>query len=472
MDGELFQSSALQRMPSYQLICFDSLTGRVLCYRRIIISPPSANAAVSFSVQLPCASPPPAFDSIRIHLLGEVIGIDSCQGGEASAPLGASPQERLSASAPSVARSSSSRAAPKRAKKGSIVPFLAPIALRKSCDRRGQDENQGEGKGGDEGEVPGSHFLQSDDECSGGPPACHPRRQSFQESLESFNFEPTPVAAVEPARKVVGELAASQDLSVRRRTTSAAASGAVQVDPIRNELALVRSKGHELSLDCIPVKRLRKNFSAASDTKERGVGAGAGARVVAVAAAEDRAEVRVRGATEERSSDDGLGKRKVGDRKRRGVGSAGSWGSSQSRRASAPTKPFFDDLSSASSPSSSDQDTRCAKVRPFRQLGPVAATAPSSADHCPSSSRARGMAADREDGLKPGYQTPLPVRGGPHKGWRQGRSPPRPSSLPAAAAAAAAALAPAAADRQQLGGADRAAGLPGIHSSDFDDIFF
>ena len=192
MDGELFQSSALQRMPSYQLICFDSLTGRVLCYRRIIISPPSANAAVSFSVQLPCASPPPAFDSIRIHLLGEVIGIDSCQGGEASAPLGASPQERLSASAPSVARSSSSRAAPKRAKKGSIVPFLAPIALRKSCDRRGQDENQREGQseGEDEdeeegeGEVAGSRFLQSDDEGSGGRPACHPRRQSFQESLE------------------------------------------------------------------------------------------------------------------------------------------------------------------------------------------------------------------------------------------------------------------------------------------------
>ena len=179
VDGELFKSSALQRMPSYQLICFDSLTGCVLCYSRIIISPPSANAAVSFSVQLPCASPPPAFDSIRIHLLSEVIGIDSCQGGEASAPLGASPQERLSASAPAVARSSSSRAAPKRAKKGSIVPFL-----RKSCDRRGQDENQGEGKGEDEGEVPGSRFMQSDDEGSGAPPACHPRRQSFQESLE------------------------------------------------------------------------------------------------------------------------------------------------------------------------------------------------------------------------------------------------------------------------------------------------
>ena len=261
--------NAEKSCPTYQLVCFDALTGQVHCYRKIEYSQNDCK----FSVPLPLDHSG-RINDVKIFLLSNIIGIDSCQVSESAATVPETSLEaqkavnRLTSKVPkgneisgfTVAPEASSAAqgavtqwTSKVPKVNEITGYLTPRGadiLNASNRQKEQCNHRESERAGNEcysrSPQVSSSFLALDDSDK--------LLSKYENSLTHFRMQPEDLTDICSAYTKPYTI---EDTSPSDRQSPIIDSSRA----VCNELALVRSKANELLLDSIPVKRLRKNYS-------------------------------------------------------------------------------------------------------------------------------------------------------------------------------------------------------------------
>jgi len=315
-----------QKVPTYQLICFNVRTYKTLCYRKISHSPLQQGNNISFIVPLPKQEEKMSLHDISSHLICDFVGIDSVQSidnpsssttAEASISLkllsstnekntsNNSTQNKLSKTARPENKTIEKVASNKASKASTVIsrtlpedhsfvnysntdshsanhPYVSDVNEQVSDPQRSKLEDFW--SPAQNNDYVKSTFLETDKDCEQDEDVSQHSSISFGKSLKQFEFSesnnPTMKESTFKSPKVVRNIPvklegkrseSASEPPPKKIKNSSPLKYCADTTPILNELALVRSKANELQLNNVPVKRLRNNYSHLTAASPRDV---------------------------------------------------------------------------------------------------------------------------------------------------------------------------------------------------------